>query len=54
MHLAARNGDKDFVTMIIEEACDMDANFLTELIDKGDSEALTPLYLLCESGHKKA
>ena len=40
--------------MIIEEASLLHANFLTEIIDYPDSEDLTPLYLLCESGYKKA
>lgn len=51
LHYACKNGSKDFTTMIVYEARQLD--FLDEIRNAEDKYGLTPLYVLCEDGFKK-
>lgn len=52
LHRAAELGDKHFTTMIVMEAERL--KFLDDIIDRKDNQGLTPFYLLCENGFRKA
>jgi hypothetical protein len=54
LHNAARFGDKHFCHMIVHEAEHMKGDTLDRIIDLKDKDGLTPFYLLCEEGFRKA
>lgn len=54
LHRAALNGDKHFCQMMVKEAAKMEVNVLDDIIDLPDVDQLTPLYMLCEKGYRRA